>query len=204
VKLATTRVLLFTGILIPTVFWISTIISANLHGNYNHLRDTISQLGAIGTQSENFMTLSTWGCVVLSVIFLMGLLNVCQQLNLNKVPLIGVLGYSIMLGWAATFHSGNPMHSKSGPVFLLLLSGPLVSTFLWKRKELKTLRILSFLSFVIMLFILLRVILPETIRDSYTGLIQRLVHFGWSIWFISLAFTFLKVMNKSSNSTVDN
>ena len=202
-KLATTRLLLLTGFLIPTIFWISTIIAGKLHGNYNHFRDTISQLGATGTQSETFMTLSTWVCVVLSIGFLKGFLNVCRELNLNKAPLIGVLGFTIMFGWAATFHSGNPMHSKSGPVFLLLLTGPLLSTFLWRGKELKTLRTLSFLSFFIMLFILLRVILSETIRNNYTGLIQRFVHFGWTIWFISISFTFLTLMHKSSDNTVD-
>lgn len=199
---ATTRLLLFTGLLIPTIFWISTFIAAKLHGNYNHFRDTISQLGAIGTQSENFMNVSTWICVILSIGFLIGLLNVCQHLNLKKIPLLGVLGFSLMFGWAATFHSGNPMHSKSGPVLLFLLIGPLLLTFLWRRKELKTLRVLSFLSFFIMLFILLRVILPETIRDNYTGLIQRFVHAGWTIWFISLSFTFLTLINKNSDNSV--
>jgi len=141
VKPTTTRLLLFTGILIPAVFWISTIIAARIYGNYSHCRDTISNLGAIGAPSETIMNFSAWTCVVLSIGFLIGLVNSCRQLKINKAPLIGVLGFSIMFAWAASFHSGNSMHDKSGPVLLLLLDGPLLSLFLWRGKELKTWKI---------------------------------------------------------------
>lgn len=201
-KLKTTRLLLFTGLLIPIIFWISTIIAGILHGNYNHIRDTISELGAIGTKSEDFMTISTWICSLLSIPFFIGLLNVCQHFRLNKLPLLGILGFLIMFGWAATYHSGNPMHSKSGPIFLVLLIGPLFSAFLWKTKELKKLRKLSLLIFFIMLLILLRAIPSEELRSNYTGLIQRFVHFGWSVWFVSLSLTFLKLINTSPEKPV--
>src|SRR5215210_4715346 len=108
-KLSTVRILLLSGLLIPIIFWSSTIIAALLHGNYNHFRNTVSELGAIGSHSEQFMTISTWICTILSVLFIVGLLAVCHQFKLNKIPLIGILGFTIMFGWAATFHSGNPM-----------------------------------------------------------------------------------------------
>jgi hypothetical membrane protein len=203
VKPTTTRLLLFTGILIPAVFWISTIIAAKVYGNYSHCRDTISDLGAIGAPSETIMNFSAWTCVVLSIGFLIGLVNGCRQLKINKAPLIGVLGFSIMFAWAAAFHAGNSMHDKSGPVLLLILLGPLLSLFLWRGKELKTLRMLSLLSLIIMLSILLRVILSDTFNYNYAGLIQRFVHFGWSIWFISLSLTFLTLLNKIPNIKAD-
>jgi len=200
VKSATTRLLILTGIFIPIIFWGSTIIGASLHGNYNHFKDTISQLGATGTRSETFMTVATWVCVILSVVFLTGLLKASHHLQINKLPLIGVLGFTLIFGWAATFHSGHSMHSRSGPLLLLLLAGPLLTLILWKGKEFKTPRLLSILSLFFMLLILLRVVLSQTIRDNYTGLIQRSVHFGWTIWFISLVITFLPLTNKRSDT----
>ncbi len=192
-KTQTTRLLLFSGLLIPLIFWSSTIVAGILHGNYNHFRDTVSELGAIGTRSETLMTVSTWICTILGLIFFSGLVFVCRQLNLNKLPLIGILGFSIMFGWAATFHSGNPLHAKAGPTLLLLLTGPLLLTLLWKGGNLKNLRLFSVLSFVIMLLILLRVIPSAAIRNNYTGLIQRFVHLGWSIWFAALSLHFLTI-----------
>lgn len=128
--------------------------------------------------------------------FFIGLLDVCRQYKLNKIPLLGIFGFAIMMGWAAYYHSGNPMHSKSGPILLLLLLGPLMTAILWKNKELRKLRILSLASFIIMLFILIRAILSETIQMNYTGLIQRFVHFGWSIWFITLSLSFQRLNKK--------
>lgn len=197
------RTLLFTGILIPIIFWISTFIASSLFTDYDHFRDTISQLGAIGSPAENFMTVSTWSTTILSIGLIIGLVMVCRQFNLSLIPLIGIFGFTIMFGWAATFHSGNPMHSKSGSVLILLLLGPLLSIFLWKGKEFKTLRKLSWLSFIIMLFILLRAIPSETIRANYTGLIQRFVHFGWSVWFVSLSVTFLKLLKNRLDISVN-
>ena len=197
------RILLFTGILIPIIFWMSTFIASALFDDYDHFRNTISQLGAIGSPAESFMTVSTWLNTILSIAFLTGLLVVCRQFNLSLIPLIGILGFTLMFGWAATFHSGNPMHSKSGAVLILLLLGPLLSIFLWKGNDFKNLRKLSRLSFIIMLFILLRAIPSETIRANYTGLIQRFVHFGWSVWFVSLSVTFLKLLKNRLDTSVN-
>ncbi len=196
-KPAINRFFLFTGILIPIIFWLSVCIAGTLNENYSHVRDTISALGAIGAKSEKLMEISTWFCSFLSIPFFIGLLDVCRQYKLNKIPLLGIFGFAIMMGWAAYYHSGNPMHSKSGPILLLLLLGPLMTAILWKNKELRKLRILSLASFIIMLFILIRAIPSETIQMNYTGLIQRFVHFGWSIWFITLSLSFQRLNKKS-------
>jgi hypothetical protein len=201
-KIPTLRILLFAGLFIPAIFWSSTIIAAILHGSYNHIRNTVSELGATGSRSEEFMTITTWICTVLGFLFMVGLFRICRLFRLNKLPLIGILGFSIMFAWAASFPSGNPMHSKGGPALLPLLLGPLLSAILWRRKDLKKLRVLSFLSFGFMLLILVRVIPSATIQDHYTGLIQRFVHLGWTLWFVSLSLTFLTVTNnRFANST---
>lgn len=198
-KTPTIRLLLFSGLLVPILFWTSTIIAGILHGNYNHFRNTVSELGAIGSSSEELMTIFTWTCTILSFTFLVGLVAVCRQLNLNKIPLIGILGFGVMFGWAATFHSGNPLHSKAGPALLLLLIGPLLSTILWRGKKFKKLRLYSLVSFVIMLLIILRAIPSTIIQNNYTGLIQRFVHLGWSVWFVSLSLTFLTLATNRVN-----
>ncbi|WP_338839590.1 DUF998 domain-containing protein [Flavobacterium ginsenosidimutans] len=197
-KQSITRFFLFQGLLIPFIFWLSVIVAGMQNENYSHVRDTISALGAIGAKSENLMEISTWLCSLLSIPFLIGLFNVCHQEKLKKAPLLGIVGFTVMLGWAAFYHSGNPMHSKSGPILLLLLLGPLLAAILWKRKGLKNLRILSLISFFIMLFILIRAIPSETIQMNYTGLIQRFVHFGWTVWFIALSLGFLRLLNISA------
>ncbi len=185
-----------TGILTPLIFWIATVLAAKSQVNYDHYKHTISQLGAMGTPSENLMNGATWLCVLLGIGFLIGLYQVCRQLHLNTSPLWGVLGFCIMFGWAATFHAGHMLHSKAGPIVLLLAIGPLLSTIKWKDDKYKTLRIWSRISCYCMLLILCRILLPEKLIHNYTGLIQRMIHLGWTIWFITMAITFLKLGNK--------
>ena len=201
-KKPSNRLFIFLGILIPIIFWSSTLIAGIVHENYNHFQNTISELGAIGAKSENLMTFSTWVCTFLSVLFLVGLFVACKELKLKIFPLIGILGFSIMFGWAATFHSGNPMHSKSGLTLLLLFAGPLLSIIFWKANNLRSIRRYSLVSIILMLFILLRVVAPESIKINYTGLIQRFVHLGWSIWFVGLSLNFLKLLKQNQTKAV--
>jgi hypothetical protein len=169
-----------------------------VHGNYNHISNTISELGAIGTKSETLMETFTLLDTVLSVFFMAGLFIACSQLRLNILPVFGVIGFPIMFGWAAIFHSGNPLHSASGPVFLLLYIGALLSVFLWRGVEFKQIRKLSLLSLGIMLLIFLRFIPSATIQNNYAGLIQRFAHLGWSVWFISLGGCFIKLLENKA------
>ncbi|MET3502746.1 putative membrane protein [Mucilaginibacter rubeus] len=190
-----TKPLLYTGIIIPIVFWLSTIVCGFVHGNYNHFSNTISELGAIGTKSETLMETFTLLNTVLSVFFMAGLFIACSQLGLNILPVFGVIGFPIMFGWAAIFHAGNPLHSASGPVFLLLYAGALLSAILWRGEEFRQIRKLSLLSLGIMLLIFIRFIPSAIIQNNYTGLIQRLAHLGWSVWFVSLGSCFIKLLN---------
>lgn len=198
-RVNTIRILLISGLIVPLLFWGAILISANMQVNYNHFRDTVSALGAIGSPSEELMAILTWGCTAFSITFLVGLSVVCQQLKLHKAPLTGIVGAIVMFAWAATFHSGNPMHPKAGPALLLLLLGPFLSVILWKEVKLKPLRKFGILSIIMMLLVLLRAIPSETLQHHFTGLIQRFVHFGWSVWFVSLSLTFLKLKNDAIN-----
>lgn len=47
-----TNLLLSAGVAAAVLFWISTAICGFVHGNYDHLHDTISELGALGTRSK--------------------------------------------------------------------------------------------------------------------------------------------------------
>jgi hypothetical membrane protein len=187
-----TTTLLYTGIMIPSIFWFATLVCGFIHGDYNHLTGTISELGARGTRSETLMTIFIVICTLLSVFFMEGLFKACKELGLNIIPVFSLFGFIIMFGWAAIFHSGNSLHAASGPVFLLLYLGALLAAIVWRGKKLLLIRLLSILSLTIMLLILLRFI--PSVQNNYPGLVQRFAHLGWSVWFISLAVCFIKLI----------
>ncbi|MDR6945253.1 DUF998 domain-containing protein [Mucilaginibacter pocheonensis] len=189
-----TKTLLYTGTIIPVIFWLSTIICGFVHGGYNHLSRTISELGAMGTRSEPLMATLTMFGALLSIFFIIGVYRACKQLNISVVPVFTLPAFTVMMGWAAMFHSGNKWHATAGPVFLLLYVGAFLVVVLWRgRKELMLIRLLSLVSLALMLLIFLR-FMPG-IENNYPGLIQRFVHLGWSVWFTALSIGLIRLVS---------
>jgi hypothetical membrane protein len=197
------KTLLYTGILIPIVFWFSTILCGFIHGHYNHLGGTISELGAIGSPSEPLMATLTMFGAILSLFFIMGVYGACKQLGLNITPVFTLPAFTFMMGWAAMFHSGNHLHSASGPVFLLLYLGALLVAILWRgKKELVSVRLSSLLGLALMLLVFLRFI--PAVQNTYPGLIQRFVHLGWSVWFTGLSIGLIRLVSLQENQQLLN
>lgn len=195
--------LLYTGIIIPIVFWASTILCGFIHGNYNHLSNTVSELGATGTRSEPLMATLTMFSAILSMFFIMGVYGACKQLGLSLIPVFTLPAFTFMMGWVAMFHAGNPLHSASGPVFLLLYLGALLVTILWRgRHELISIRLTSLLSLALMLLIFLRFV--PAIENACPGLIQRFAHLGWSVWFTGLSIGLIRLVSLQENQQLLN
>jgi Protein of unknown function (DUF998) len=183
--------LLWLGIITPLLFWIATITGGFIHGNYNHLHDVVSELGAIGTRSEIFMSTAELLIAILSVFSVIGLFKACKQIGLNVVPVMTILSLSISMIWAAIFPMHHELHGTLGPIPLLLNIGVLISIFLWKGKKFQTIRLVSLVSFLLMSLIILRFI--PNLRGNWEGLIQRLFYLGWSFWSIALSLIFIQM-----------
>lgn len=186
--------LLNTGIATVAVFWISTFIGGYVHGNYNHLSNTVSALGAIGSKSQSFMAIAIWFCAILSLVFTVAMIGACRKTGLNVLPACSIICIPAMFAWAAMFPSGNPMHPVLGPVILLLYVGAISSLFLWKGISLRRMRVISLFSIMAMLLLLLRLV--PIFQNNYPGLIQRFAHLGWSLWIVGLNISFAKLIGK--------
>jgi len=188
-----TKLLLTAGIIVPIIFWTSTIIGAFIHGNYNHFSNTVSELGAIGTKSQYLMFVATAVCGILSLLFMAGLYQACKELGISMLPIHTIISIPIMFFWVAAFPLGNSLHASTGSIIFLLYIGVIMAIFLWHGTDLLQTRLLSLASLLILLLIFLRLI--PSIQNAYPGLIQRIVHFGWSVWFISLTISFTSLLN---------
>jgi Protein of unknown function (DUF998) len=183
--------LLYMGIITPLLFWLATITGGFIHGNYNHLHYVVSELGAIGTGSEIFMSINETLIAILSIFSVIGFYKACRQTGLNVIPVLTILSLSISMIWAAIFPMHHELHGALGPIPLLLDIGVLLAVFLWRGKKFRNLRLVSFVSFLLMLLILLRTI--PNLRGHWEGLIQRLFYLGWTFWSIALSLIFIKM-----------
>lgn len=177
--------LLSLGIWIPVLFWIGTIIGGYIHGSYNHFTQVVSEIGAVGTRSEVFMSTLTVLLSFLSLYFIAGLTTACRRLKITPLPIWTIFSFTVMFFFTGMFPMGNPLHVITGPIFLFLNLGTLLAVVLWHGRDLRFIRLVSLVSFVLLSLIALKFIASLQMRDP--GLVQRFAHLGWSVWFVGLA-----------------
>jgi hypothetical membrane protein len=175
------KFLLWLGIITPIAFLLITVVAGFLHGNYNHLKQAVSELGNIGTQSETFMAIGTLLLAICSLYFSTGFYAASKKLHISVIPAVLSFAMAVSFAWAAVFPSGHDLHGTLGPLPLLVMAGALLSPFLWrKHKRLLLLRRLSLLGFFVMLLFVLRFI--PVVQQQYEGMVQRFLYMGWAIW----------------------
>jgi len=193
--------LLRFGIISPLLFWGITIISGLMLGNYNHLKNVISDLGMIGLKAATF---SQWSFAILSVfclLFSIGLIKAVKQIKISIIPAILTIAFPIVQVWGMVLYPlPNPSHSALGAMPLLINLGALLGFILWRKKEidgLSKIRVWSIVSFLVTMLIALRF---TSFGMEFQGLVQRFFYLGWSIWSISLSVYFIREIDGLKNS----
>jgi Protein of unknown function (DUF998) len=189
--------LLYLGVVTPILFWAVLITGGFIHRNYNHLHKVVSELGAIGTRSEVFMSTTVLLISILSVFSIVGMYKACRQIGLNVIPVLTMLSLSISMVWAAIFPMHHELHGELGPIPLSLNIGVLLAVLIWKGKEFASLRLVSLVSFILMSLILLRIV--PSLRGNWEGLIQRFFYLGWSAWSIAISLIFIRLLESKNN-----
>jgi hypothetical membrane protein len=187
-----TRGFLYFGYAAPLLFWCMTFLSGAIHGNYNHFKNVISELGAIGTKSEIFTSSVFILLALLCILFSIGFYSASRKFKLSIIPAILSFSMPVTMIWTAIFTLGNEFHSLTGPLPFLIIFGFLLAYLLWKKNKAFTeASNISLLSFIISTLVLLRLIKP--FGYEYEGLVQRFFYLAWTIWTISITYYFLKV-----------
>lgn len=179
--------LLYLGYVTPLLFWITTLVAGDMHGNYNHLQNTISELGALETRAEIFVSTSFLFLGLLGGLFSLAFYKISKALSISVIPAILSLSKPVAMAWAAIFPLGNEFHRLTGPLPLLIVLGSLLSFLFWKKgSEFRSVRLFSLVGFLIMLLLLTRFIRP--FGQEYEGLVQRFFYFGWTVWSVGVTF----------------
>ena len=187
--------LLYFGYAAPLLFWCMTFLSGFIHGNYNHFKNVISELGAIDTKSEIFTSSALMIIAALCILFSAGFYRASQKCKLSVIPAILSFSMPVTMIWAGIFTLGNEFHSLTGPLPFLMILGCLLAYLLWKKKKgFLEVSNISLVSFFISMLILLRVIKP--FGYEFEGLIQRFFYLGWTVWTISITYYFSKKLKE--------
>src|SRR5476649_784522 len=101
-----TKLLLAMGTASALIFWIGGTIAGFIHGNYNPISDTVSELGALGTKSHTFMTIIMYLSGITGILFAIGAVMACRQAGINIIPAISTVSIPLTTIWAAFFPMG--------------------------------------------------------------------------------------------------
>lgn len=185
---------LVVGISTPLLFWIIIFAGAKINVQYNHLHNTISELGMIGAPAGKFMLITLTLLAILSVVFSLLFFKCCTYFKVSVVPAILSFCMPLSIFWAAIFPMGNDLHDKQGPLPLFLLLAMLSAIILWPKTQFKTERLCTTVAALVLLLIFLRFIKP--FGNKFEGLIQRFYYLGWTIWYVSIGILFSKRLRK--------
>lgn len=186
------RYLLALGSVIPVIFWGTLTVCGYVMGDYNHLVRLVSELGEMGTKTQNMFTAGLLACAILSVFFVIGLYKACKERGISAIPALLILLFSLSIGGAAIFPLPLRMHLIMGMPSVLLFLSPLAALVLWRGdKQPSGLRTWAIVSLAVML-LGFTAFMPEVL-GSMPGLKQRFFHLAWSLWFIGLGRAFLRL-----------
>lgn len=189
------KYLLYAGIGVPVVFWSTITICAFILGDYNHLSNLVSELGAINTETQFIFTTGLVFCSILSVAFTIGLCRMCKEIQISVIPVIFILFYSVSIAGAALFPMPHRLHGILGMPSILLIFSPLASLILWKGNGyLCNIKVMTILSLLVMVLGFL-VFVPAVMNNLF-GLKQRFFHVGWTVWFVYLSISFSKLSRR--------
>ncbi len=197
-EMISNRKLIYTGCIIPLIFWIGIGYCGLITENYSFLANQVSDLGSIGTETQTLFTFTLVFISVLSIIFIYGLYKTAKKTGLNIIPILLILTYSVSIFGAGIFPLPLPLHGILGSPSMLLPLSPLLSILLWKESKIAGIKIASGLILLIM-FLGFLTLMPDILTD-YFGLKQRFFHLGWSLWFIYLSLKFTELDRKTNAS----
>ncbi|MDH0133200.1 DUF998 domain-containing protein [Pseudomonas asiatica] len=204
------RLLLASGLLIP--FWLLAGVwfTALAYPGYDHLQQAMSQLGAVGSPTQNWSPLvNNFPLAMLFTLFAWGLARRWRgsKLALLSAALVLLHGLgSLGTGWFPCDQGCTPaqpspsqqLHNLSG--LLMFLSLTLASAlWAWLGNRIADSRALGLFSLACVVLAIVTVVLMGKAAQSgqWFGLYQRLNYGVSVIWVASLAWTSLRTHRAS-------
>jgi hypothetical membrane protein len=194
--------LIKSGFLIPITFWTTTLICGFLMPGYNHATRMVSELGELGTRTQQIFTFGLVLTSIFSVSFNIGLFRICKKIGLSIIPILILWTFTFSILGAGIFSFPHRLHGLLGSPSIILFLSPLTALIFWKTNLISNIKVISLLTFIIMLLGFL--IFAPNILTDYFGIKQRFFHFGWTVWFLYLTTIFIRINKRVENPATNN
>ncbi len=183
------RTRLLFGPIAALVFVLGTISVALFLPGYSHVRQDVSEIGALGTPTRLAFAILVYGVALCLAIFAWGLRDFGQARGLSPFPAF-LIGFVVVseIG-IATFATPDPLHEPFGLLSLIGFQAPGALTLMWRRDpNLKRLAAVSWICFL-GLWVATALILAPGFSPPLAermapvaGLAQRTLFVAWFGW----------------------
>ncbi|RDY59599.1 DUF998 domain-containing protein [Flagellimonas nanhaiensis] len=184
-----TQKFLWTGWAAALLFILGTTLLGYLLPDYNAISQTVSEIGKMGSPLYQQFQLFSIAVGVLVLLFALSLISFAKRNGLSVVPgVLLLLGGVAELG-LAIFASPHPLHNVFGLSQTIPYMAPLFFGILWKSKIKSSFKMVSFLTFALIvlgIFLNLSPLFAPTLYPlEYYGIVQRFLLF---VFYLYLAF----------------
>jgi hypothetical protein len=195
------QIVAICGMLSPIIYTAMWILGGILQSDYNHIRDDISSLFAVGAPNQRLMQSFIIVSSVLLFVFYLGLHDGLNDGGSMVGPLLFIIssGLGVLVAFFFPLDEGGEIITFRGKMHLILVMGSGVLTIagmvaLWFRLQLveewSAFALYSLISAVVSLILV--IISGIFIKSKYRGLLERLGVTPYQLYYFTLGLmTFL-------------
>ena len=202
-----TTIRLWFGPIALLLFIAGTLAIGAFTPGYSHVRQTVSELGEVGSPGQ--FTFSALLCViaVCLAIFASAAARSLHRLGCLALPAYFVVAMAISCAGVGLFSYPHPLHNIFGMSETVGLQAPLVATLVcWRVPRARQIAIFSITMYAVVL-VAIAVNLIPLVRPAalwplvrpYFGIVQRFLFLSWFVWCSGYAMLLLKA-GRANNS----
>jgi hypothetical membrane protein len=180
---------LLFGLLASIVLWVGIIGLATAIPGYSQVRQTVSEIGQIGSPMRAPFTVMLCLVALCLIIFAAGLKDVARDQRLNPLAasLVGCMAFSA--AGVGLFAYPHPLHNIFGLSELVGYQAPLAMALTWKGSSRDHIRRFSWILYGLLIMALaanLSVLDRQgtlwRLEKPVYGLVQRFLFLAWFVW----------------------
>jgi hypothetical membrane protein len=195
------RIGLWFGPIAVLLFIAGTLAIGTMTPGYSHVRQTVSELGEVGSPGR--FAFSALLCLIATclVIFASAVAHAHRKLGCSTLPTYFVVAMAISCAGVGLFSFPHPLHNIFGMSETIGLQAPLVAALVCRRtSRAKQISKFSIVMYVVVLSAIAINLIPLVrpaglwpLIKPFFGIVQRFLFLSWFVWCAGYAMLLLQV-----------
>jgi hypothetical membrane protein len=198
---------LWFGPIAGLLFIAGTLAIGTMTPGYSHVRQTVSELGKVGSPGR--FAFSALLCLVATclVIFATAVARAHRKLGCSTLPTYFVVALAISCAGVGLFSYPHPLHNIFGLSETIGLQAPLVAALVcWRTSRAKQISKFSIIMYAVVLSAIAINLIPLVrpaglwpLMRPFFGIVQRFLFLSWFVWCAGYGMLLLQV-GRADNS----